>query len=224
MKYTINEGSFPYVVCDLEPGEQMITESGAMSWMSPNIEMNTTGGGGVGKMFGRALSGESLFLNTYTARSAGFIAFSSTFPGRIIPLNISPGTEYIVQKSGFLAAENSVELNIFFRKKLGAGFFGGEGFIMQKLSGNGTAFVEIDGDIVEYELKAGEELLIDTGYLAMMEGTVSMDIRQNKGVKNVLFGGEGLFNTVVTGPGKVWIQSHPVSVVAGRILTYLPTK
>lgn len=221
MRYTIEGDNFPYVICDLEPGESMITESGAMSWMTPNIKMETTGGG-VGKMFGRMFSGESLFMNTYTAQGSGFIAFANNFPGEIIPLEISPSKTYIVQKSGFLAAESTVDLDIFFRKKLGAGFFGGEGFIMQKLSGHGTAFVEIDGASKVYDLAPGQELLVDTGYLAMMEDTVSMDIRQNQGVKNILFGGEGLFNTVVTGPGKVWIQSQPLSVIVGRIASFMP--
>lgn len=184
-----------------------------------------TVGGSVGKAFGRLLSGESLFQNKYTASNPGaYIAFASSFPGKIIPLDIKPGASMIVQKSGFLAAETSVELSIAYKKKLGASLFGGEGFIMQKLSGQGTAFVEIDGDACMYDLAPGETMYIDTGYLAMMDETVQMDIEMVKGAKNIFLGGEGLFNTKVTGPGRVWIQTMPVSNLAMSLVPYLPTK
>ena len=221
MKYEIKGDNLPVVVCSLDDGEAMVTQSGAMSWMSPNMEMNTTGGG-VGKMFGRLFSGESLFQNLYTARGQGMIAFSSSFPGSIRAVEIVPGREVVVQKSAFLAAEKGVELSVFFQKKLGAGFFGGEGFIMQKLSGSGTAFLEIDGSHVEYELSPGQQIVIDTGYLAMMDATCSLDVQSVKGVKNVLFGGEGLFNTVVTGPGRVVLQTMPINQFASQIIPYLP--
>ena len=180
----------------------MITEKGSMVWMSSNIDMETQGGG-LGKMFSKAFSGESMFQNIYTARGEGMITFGSSFPGQIIPLQVSPGREMILQKSAFLASETGVTLSIFFNKKLGAGLFGGEGFIMQKISGQGIAFVEIDGELVEYDLKPGEVLVVDTGNVAGFESTVSMDIRQVPGLKNKLLGGEGLFNTHLTGPGKV---------------------
>ena len=214
MRYEITGDQLPVVVCHLAPGESMITEKGAMSWMSSNMNMRTQATGGVGKAFGRLFSGESMFQNKYTAEgSEGLIAFASSFPGEIRAIPITPDHPIVAQKTAFLAAEEGVELSIFFRKKLGAGLFGGEGFIMQKLTGNGTAFVEIDGSVVEYELLPGQTMLIDTGYLAMMEETVSMDIEMVHGAKNVFLGGEGLFNTRVTGPGKVWIQTMPISKI-----------
>ncbi|MBO4927210.1 MAG: TIGR00266 family protein [Clostridiales bacterium] len=224
MQYEIKGDQLPVVVCTLNPGESMITERGAMSWMTSNMKMETQAGG-VGKALGRMFSGESIFQNKYTAEgSQGLIAFASSFPGEIRALQIAPGQSIIAQKSAFLAAEPGVELSIHFKKKLGAGFFGGEGFIMQKLSGSGTAFVEIDGSVVEYQLQAGQTMLLDTGYLAMMDETVSMDIEMVKGVKNIILGGEGMFNTKVTGPGRVWIQTMPISAVASIIATRLPTK
>ena len=214
MRYEITGDQLPVVVCQLQPDESMITEKGAMSWMSSNMRMRTQATGGVGKAVGRLFSGESMFQNKYTAGgSEGLIAFASSFPGEIRAIQITPDHPIVAQKTAFLAAEEGVELSIFFRKKLGAGLFGGEGFIMQKLSGNGTAFVEIDGSVVEYDLLPGQTMLIDTGYLAMMEETVSMDIEMVHGAKNVFLGGEGLFNTRVTGPGKVWIQTMPISKI-----------
>lgn len=224
MKYEIKGEPFPIVICHLESGEQMITEKGSMVWQTPNISMETTGGG-IGKMFSKALSGESMFQNIYTANDgAGMITFGSSFPGKIIPLEISPGKEMILQKKAFLASEAGVNLDIFFNKKLGAGFFGGEGFIMQKLYGNGIAFMEIDGELVEYELAPEQQLVVDTGYLAAFETSVSMDIRQVAGLKNKFLGGEGFFNTVLTGPGKVCLQTMPVSNVAETIKPFIPTK
>ena len=222
MQYEIRGGSFPVVICNLENGEQMITERGSMAWMSPNMHMETKGGG-IGKMFSKVLSGESMFQNIYTAKGAGMIAFGSSFPGQIKAITISRGQEMILQKSAFLAAESGVELSIHFSRKLGAGFFGGEGFIMQKFSGNGTVFLEIDGSVLCYDLAPNQSMILDTGHLAIMEHTVSIDIQSVKGVGNVLFGGEGLFNTRVTGPGKIWIQTMPSSTVAGALAPYLST-
>lgn len=222
MKYEIKGGSFPIVVCQLEGGEKMITEKGSMVWMTPNIKMETSGGG-VGKMFSKAFTGESIFQNIYTAQGDATITFGSSFPGMIVPVEISPNRTLIAQKSAFLASEVGVNLSVHFNKKLGAGFFGGEGFIMQKLSGNGTAFIEIDGDLVEYELKAGEKMIVDTGNVAAFDSTVTMDIQRVQGVKNMLFGGEGLFHTVLTGPGKIWLQTMPIVNVAGAIRPYIPS-
>ena len=222
MNYEIKGGNFPIVVCNLKKGEKMITEKGSMVWMSPAIQMETTGGG-VGKMFSKAFSGESIFQNIYTAQADAMITFGSSFPGRIVPVEIAPGKELIAQKSAFLASEIGVELSIHFNKKIGAGFFGGEGFIMQKLSGHGTAFIEIDGDLVQYELKPGQKILVDTGNVAAFDSTVSIDIQKVPGVKNILFGGEGLFHTVLTGPGKIWLQTMPIVNVANSIRPYIPT-
>ena len=224
MTYEITGEPTPVVICELESGEQMITERGSMAWMSPNMRMET-GAGGFGKAFGRLFSGESIFQNTYTAeRGRGLIAFASSVPGAIKAVRITPDRPIVVQKSAFLASEAGVELSVFFQKKLGAGFFGGEGFIMQKLSGHGMAFLEIDGTAVEYELARGQSIIVDSGNLAMMDATCSVDIQMIKGVKNVLFGGEGLFNTVVTGPGRVTLQSMPVSGLAAALAPFLPTQ
>ena len=222
MKYEIKGGVFPVVVCNLSSGERMITEKGSMVWMSPNMEMETRGGG-LGKMFSRAFSGEGMFQNIYTAHGSGMIAFGSSFPGKIVPLQIAPGQEMILQKSAFLAAQAGVELSIHFQKKLGAGFFGGEGFLMQRLSGAGTAFVEIDGELVEYTLAPGQQIVVDTGNVAGFEPTVSMEVRQVPGLKNKFLGGEGLFHTLLTGPGKVWLQTMPINGVALAIRPFLPT-
>ncbi len=225
MNYSIVGEPLPVAICTVEAGETLITERGSMSWMTPNMKMETTGNGGLGKMIGRAFSGESMFQNRYTAEGCtGQIAFASSFPGSIRAFNIAPGNEMIVQKSGFLASDPGVELSVFFQKKLGAGLFGGEGFIMQKLSGNGVALVEIDGYAVEYELAAGQSMIIDTGYLACMSASCTMDVQTNKGVKNMLFGGEGLFNTIVTGPGKIILQTMPVAGVAQAIIPFIPTQ
>lgn len=224
MKYDIVGTPLPVVICTLNPGEQMITEKGAMSWMTPNMQMETSSGG-IGKAFSKMFSGEAMFQNIYTSVGCeGMIAFASSFPGTIIPFDITPGNDIIVQKSGFLASEVGVELSIHFQKRLGAGFFGGEGFIMQRLSGQGTAFVEIDGSVINYNLAPGQQMIIDTGYLVAMDSTVHMDVQQVPGLKNKLLGGEGLFNTVVTGPGRIWLQTMPISNVAGVIAGSLPAR
>ena len=225
MKYEIKGETLPVVICYLEDGEQMITERGSMSWMSPNMQMETTSNGGIGKALGRMFAGEALFQNRYTARNGnGMISFASSFPGQIMAWDIGPGRELIVQKSGFLAAESGVELSVFFQKKLGAGFFGGEGFIMQRLSGQGTAFLEFDGHVVEYNLQPGQQIVVDTGYLAAMENTCSIDVKTVPGLKNMVFGGEGIFNTIITGPGRVWLQTMPMSNVAELLMKFMPQK
>lgn len=221
MQYELKGGAFPVVVCRLNSGESMITEKGSMVWMTPNMEMTTTGGGGIGKMLSKALTGESMFQNIYTARGEGMITFGSSFPGQILPLEVTPGKSFILQKSAFLASEAGVQLSMHINQKLGAGFFGGEGFIMQKLTGNGIAFAEVDGELVEYTLAPGEQLVVDTGYVMGFELSVSMNIQQVKGLKNMVLGGEGLFNTVLTGPGKIWLQTMPISGVAAAIQPFL---
>ena len=223
MQYTILGNDLPVVTCNLEPGESMITERGSMSWMSPNMKMETAAGG-LGKAFGRMFSGEAIFQNIYTAQGGpGMIAFASSFPGSIRAVQITPGRDVIAQKAAFLASERSVELSVHFQKKLGAGFFGGEGFIMQRLSGSGIAFLEIDGAAIEYDLAPGQQMIVDTGYLAMMDATCSMDIQTVPGLKNKFFGGEGFFNTVITGPGRIVLQTMPISGVAAAIRPFIPT-
>lgn len=223
MQYTILGNDLPVVTCNLAPGESMITERGSMSWMSPNMKMETAAGG-LGKAFGRMFSGEAIFQNIYTAQGGpGMIAFASSFPGSIRAVQVTPGRDVIAQKSAFLASERSVELSVHFQKKLGAGFFGGEGFIMQRLSGSGIAFLEIDGAAIEYDLAPGQQMIVDTGYLAMMDATCSMDIQTVPGLKNKFFGGEGFFNTVITGPGRIVLQTMPISGVAAAIRPFIPT-
>lgn len=205
----------PVVVCKLKAGETVLTENGGMSWMDNDITMKTTTNGGIMKGLGRALAGESIFMNTYTAEKDDLeIAFASSFPGEILEFDLKEGETIIAQKRAFLCAENTVDISMHFRKKIGAGFFGGEGFIMQKMTGPGKVFLEIDGSLVKKELKAGEKLKIDNGYLAAMTSGVDLNIETVKGVKNIVFGGEGLFLTTLQGPGTVWIQSMPVSKLA----------
>ena len=222
IRYEIEGGNLPVVICYPEAGQTLCTESGAMSWMSPNMKMDTNSGGGLKKAFGRLLSGESIFMNEYTAQGGtGMIAFASSFPGSIIPYQASEGNGIVVQKRGFLAMEKGLDLSVFFQKKLGRGFFGGEGFIMQRITGYGMVFLEIDGYCKEYNLGVGESIIVDTGYLAAMSDTCTMDIQPVQGAKNIFFGGEGLFHTRITGPGKVYIQSMPVINTAQALSPYL---
>lgn len=222
LKYEIEGGNLPVVICYPGEGQTICTESGAMSWMSPNMTMETNTGGGIKKVFGRLFSGESIFMNEYTAVGGdGMIAFASSFPGSIIPYRVTDEAGIIVQKRGFLAMEKGLDLSVYFQKKFSRGFFGGEGFIMQKISGNGLVFIEIDGHCKEYELGVGESIVVDTGYLAAMTDTCTMDIQTVKGAKNLFFGGEGLFHTRITGPGKVYIQSMPLINTAEALTPYL---
>ncbi len=224
MQYRIEGDTLPVVICQLSGGESMITEGGSMAWMSPNMKMETTTNGGIGKAIGRLFSGEKLFQNVYTAMGGeGMIAFASSFPGSIKAFNIAPGQDMIFQKKSFLASESTVSLSVHFNKKLGSGLFGGEGFILQRVSGSGVAFAEFDGHVIEYELAPGQQIVIDTGHLAAMTPGCQIDIQTVPGVKNILFGGEGIFNTVITGPGKVWLQTMPIANVAGVLSPYIVT-
>ena len=224
MRYEIKGETLPVVIMNLEGGESIVTEGGGMSWMTPNMKMETVGGG-VGKIFGRAFSGDKLFQNIYTAEGGpGMIACAACFPGSIKVFEISPETPIILQKSAFLCSESTVDFSVFFQKKFGAGLFGGEGFIMQKISGNGLCFAEFNGHVLEYELAAGQQMLIETGNLAAMEATCDMDIVTVKGIKNKLLGGEGFFNTMITGPGKVWVQSMSPQEMANALARFLPSR
>lgn len=224
MRYEIKGEPMPVVICHLEAGESMITEKGSMVWMSENMNMQTSAGG-LGKAFGRMFSGESMFQNVYTAMGGpGMIAFASSFPGSIRAVEITPDRPIIVQKSAFLASTSGIELSVFFQRKIGAGFFGGEGFIMQKLSGSGMVFLEIDGYGQDYCLQPGQRIVVDTGNLAMMDATCTLDIQTIRGAKNVLFGGEGLFNTIVTGPGNIVLQTMPMSNFVSSIAAVMPSK
>lgn len=224
LKYEIEGGHLPVVICYPEVGQTLCCEGGAMSWMSPNMQMETTSGGGAKKVFSRLISGESLFMNEYTPRNGqGVIAFASKFPGSIIPYEVRPGRGIVVQKRGFLAMEKGLDVSIYFQQKMSRGFFGGEGFVMQRISGDGLVFLEIDGHCKEYELQAGQSIIVDTGYLAAMSETCTMDVQAVKGAKNIFLGGEGLFHTVISGPGKVYLQSMPLYGMAQALIPYLPT-
>lgn len=221
MEYEIKGGSFPIVICTLQKGETMKNETGAMAFMTSDMKMETNTGGGLLKGIGRALSGDTLFLNFFTAQSDNEqIGFSACYPGKIMPVKLN-GNTIIGQKNAFLAAEESVDVDIYFKKRLGAGLFGGEGFILQKFSGNGMVFLEIDGEVIEKDLQPGEKILLDPGHIAAMEETVDFDVEMVKGVKNILFG-EGLFFSKLTGPGKVWIQTMPITKLAAALIPFLP--
>lgn len=222
MQYEIQGTPFPVVICELEKGEKMVSDSGAMAWMDPCMTMETTSGG-IGKAFGRMFSGETMFLNVYQAREAGKIAFGSSFPGEIQKYDIAPGKEIVVQKSSVLACEETVERSVFFHKKISTGLFGGEGFVMSRLSGHGVVFIEIDGATVEYQLEAGQKLIVDSGNLALMDATCQLTTQSVPGMKNKLLGGEGLFHTVITGPGRVVLQTMPISTIAQSIIPFIPT-
>ena len=220
MKYEIKNQPFTVATFHMEKGEQLKCQSGAMAWMSPGIQMETQTGG-LGGMFKKAIMGESLALNNYTANEAGELTLAKQCPGDIIMMDISK-TPIIAQKTAFLAATPGVNLDIYLQHRVGAGFFGGEGFIMQRLSGDGYAWLEIDGAVQERELAAGEKLVVDSGYVAAMEASCSMEIQTIKGFTNIVLGGEGLFNTVVTGPGKEWLQTMPVTALAMNLYNYMP--
>ena len=221
MKYEVFGGNLPAALVHLRAGETIWCEKGGMSWMDDEITMETQGGG-IGKMFGRALSGESMFRNRYTARADGEMCFASSFPGEIRGFEITPGNGIIAQKHSFLCCDEGVDMSVFFQKKVGAGFFGGEGFIMQKYEGNGTVLIEIDGSAKEYYLEAGDSKIVDTGHLVMMDATCSIDIQMVKGAKNIVFGGEGLFNTIVRGPGRILLQTMPVNRTAMVLYQFMP--
>jgi len=224
MEYEIKGGAFPMVICKLNKGETMKNEGGSMALMSSNVKMETSAGGGILKGLGRALSGDSIFLNFFTAEDDNQeVGFASSFPGKVIPLELDGSKTIIAQKDAYLASEKDVEIAMHFRKKLGVGIFGGEGFILQKFSGTGMVFLEIDGEVIEYDLEEREKLVIDQGHLAAMDETVDFDIQRVKGAKNMLVGGEGLFLGTLTGPGKVWVQTMPLNNFVNAIIPYLPS-
>lgn len=222
MKYEIVGETLPVVICHLDDGEKVVTEGGGMSWMSPNMKMETTTNGGVGRALGRVFSGEKMFQNIYTAEGgAGMIAFASSFPGSIKAFDIAPGQEMIFQKRAFLAGSADIDLSVFFNKKIGVGLFGGEGFVLQKVGGQGVAFAEFDGHVCEYDLGPDQELVVSTGHLAAMTASCRIDVKSVSGAKNMFFGGEGFFLTQIKGPGHVWIQTMPVSNLAGALMGYI---
>ena len=221
--YQIMGTVMPTLTMHLRARQNIYSETGALSWMADGISMNTNMGGGLGGLFKRAVTGESLFLVDYVAEKDNvLIAFSSEFPGKIIPVNLAQGQSLIAQKDTLLVAEKSVNMTVSFRRKLGTGLFGGEGFILQKFDGPGTLFAALDGEVVEYTLNPGERLKVDTGHVAMFEPTVSYDIEMVKGFKNILFGGEGLFFATLSGPGRIWLQTMPMAKLAGALMKFMP--
>jgi uncharacterized protein (TIGR00266 family) len=224
MEYKITGSVMESVDIHLKKGEAIYTESGGMAWLRGDIDMDTTTRGGVMSGLGRMLSGESLFLTTYTCESDdGLITFTPEAPGKILDMKLKAGQSLICQKDAFMCAEDDVDLEMHFRKKLGAGFFGGEGFILQKITGPGVAFIEVPGEVREFTLSAGEIIKVDPGHIAMFEPTVDYDIDRVRGVRNVLFGGEGLFLATLKGPGKIWLQSLPLSNLAAKLSRYMPS-
>ena len=223
LKYSIVGTLLQSAILELQPGQAIFSETGAMSWMTSNVNMNTTSAGGLGGLLKRAVSGATLFIIDFAATSGtGLIAFTSDFPGQILPVDLAPGQSLLLQKHAFMCAEKSVTLDIGFNKKIGAGMFGGEGFIMQRITGPGLAFVEFDGEIVEYTLQPNQTLRVDHGHVAMFEPTVTFDIEMIKGFRNILLGGEGLFLATLRGPGRVWLQTMPIVNLAHRIVEYMP--
>ena len=222
MQYSIEGGSLPAVIISLDPGEKLISEVGGRTWSRGDVITETTSNGGAGKALGRMFTGESLFMSTYTAQGPSEVAFTSSFPGRIIARELAPGQSIIAQKSAFLCASYGVDLSVHMNKKVGAGLVGGEGFLMQKITGPGLAFFEIDGYCKEYDLQPGERIVCDTGVLALMDESVTMEVQTVKGLKNKLLGGEGLFDTVLIGPGKVYLQTMTVAKLAGLMIPFLP--
>ena len=222
MKYKIFGGQMPAVTVRLDAGESVYTQSGGMSWMTEGISMETNLKGGLGKSLGRLFSGESLFMATYTAQKEADITFAASLPGEIRPIRVAPGQEYIAQKGSFLCATPGVTLSAVVNG-MKSGLFGGEGFVLQRLSGEGLVFLELDGAIQEIDLQPGEKIIVDTGNVALFEAQVSYSAQMVKGFKNILFGGEGLFLTTLTGPGKVWLQTLTASEIARRVIPFIPT-
>jgi len=224
VKYEILGGNMPVAIVEMEPGEAMFTESGGMSWMDDAFDMTTSSRGGAMKALKRSFGGESLFMTTYTCnKSGGKIAFASTYPGEMKAVRLEAGQSLICAKGTFRAAEESVDVSIFFKKSLKVGVFGGAGFILQKLTGPGLVFLEIDGAAIEYDLAAGQMMKIDPGHIAVFTDQVKYDLVQVKGIKNIFLSGEGLFFSTLTGPGKVWLQSMPISNLVEEVMTRMPT-
>jgi len=221
--YQIIGTTLQAVVLTLQPGQVIYSEAGAMSWMDANVSMEATAGGGLGKMLGRLITGESLFVVDYAAAGGpGQVAFSNDFPGKVIPIQLTAGQSIIVQKDSFMCAEKAVQMEVHWQKRIGAGLFGGEGFLLQRLTGPGLFFAELDGEIVEKTLAPGQTLKVDPGHVAMFEPSVEFDIEMVRGIKTILFGGEGLFMARLRGPGRIWLQTMPMANLVGQIIRYLP--
>ncbi|HUB67984.1 MAG TPA: TIGR00266 family protein [Candidatus Methylacidiphilales bacterium] len=227
MEHRILGTTLPVLEIQLAAGESVEAVSGELSWMSQSIELSTTtgsGGGGLGGLFKRAVGGGSIFMTRYTAQGApGMVAFATKMPGHILPVDIMPGADYMVHRHGFLCATDGVQLGAAFQQSLGAGIFGGDGFVLQKVSGSGKAWIELDGEVIPYTLSAGETLRVHPGHVGMFDAGVSFEITRIKGITNMLFGGDGIFLVALTGPGRVWLQSLPLANMAHALIPYLPS-
>ncbi|MFP4395121.1 MAG: TIGR00266 family protein [Anaerolineales bacterium] len=224
MRYEIHGTTMQSLDVHLDAGEAMYTESGGMAWMRGNVEMNTNTKGGLMAGLGRKLAGESLFMTTYTSKEPdALVVFTPEAPGKVMDFHLEAGQSLICQKDAFMCAEDSVKLEMHFRKRLGAGLFGGEGFILQKVTGPGAVFLEIPGELREYTLSPGQVMRVDPGHIAFFEPTVDYDIERVKGLTNILFGGEGLFLATMKGSGKLWLQTMPLTNLAAKLAKYLPT-
>ncbi|MDE2404080.1 MAG: TIGR00266 family protein [Sphingomonadales bacterium] len=222
MRYEISGTVMQTVSIDLVPGETVFSQTASMAWMSDSIRMDTHTGGGLMAGLKRVFSGGGLFITEFTADRPGHVAFAPRFPGQIVPVQLAAGESLVCRKETFLCAEKSVTLDIFFQQRLGAGFFAGEGFILQKVTGPGTVFLDLSGEVVEKELAPGERLLVHAGHIGMQDPSVSIDIQMLRGFRNILFGGEGLFLATLTGPGRVWLQSMPIMNLAEEVARYMP--
>jgi uncharacterized protein (TIGR00266 family) len=224
MQYTISGTIMQTVAIDLTPGETVFSQTNCMCWMSDTVAMNTHTGGGFFAGLSRSLGGGSFFITDFTAQSPGHVAFAPRFPGTVMPIQLAPGQSVVCRKETFLVAEKSVTLEIAWQQRLGAGVFGGEGFILQKVTGPGTVFLDLSGEVVERDLRPGERLLVHAGHVGVLDPTVTFDIQMVPGFKNILFGGEGLFMATLTGPGHIALQSMPIMNLAEEIARHLPNQ
>lgn len=228
MQSRIQGTTMPVLDVQLEPNEGVFSESGELSWMTPNVQMTTHtqmgGGGGLFGILKRVAGGGSLFMTEYRAMgSTGVVSFATKVPGHIVPVEVGPGQEYMVHRHGFLCATPQVTISVGFQQSLGAGIFGGSGFLLQKIGGMGTAWLELSGELITKTLAPGETLLVHPGHVGAFQGSVSFQITTVPGIKNMIFGGDGIFLAVLTGPGQIWLQTLPISRLAHQIAEYLPS-
>ncbi|OYW38173.1 MAG: TIGR00266 family protein [Rhizobiales bacterium 32-66-8] len=228
MRTEITGTTLPVLQVTLAPGETLIAEADRLSWMTPNIALHTTtatgGASGFFGAIGRAISGGGLFMTEFTAQGGeGLVSFAATVPGNILEVPVSPGRGYMLHRHGFLAGAHGLEIAMGFQQSLGAGMFGGEGFVLQRVTGHGSAFVELGGELVSYTLEPGQSLLVHPGHVGMFEESVGFEITMMRGVRNMLFGGDGLFLAQLTGPGKIWLQSLTPAKLAHALQPYLPS-
>lgn len=223
MEYVVKGSTMPMLEITLNQGDVLWTEQGGMSWMTDGIKLDTGGRGGIGGFIGRMMTGEDAWINYYIGeRDGAKIVFTPELPGHIVPIELAEGEAIIAQQDAFMVATEHVQRKIAFQRRFGAGFFGGEGLILQKFIGPGVIFLEIGGEVAEYDLAEGETMRVNPGYVALYETTVDYDIQRIRGIKNMLFSGEELFLANLRGPGKIWLQSMPFSYLMNQIIARLP--